>query len=219
MSEDPTQAAESAEIAQSAVESEGPPPPWGDDFNPERAWQTITHLRGREKELESEAKTWKQFREDEEFRRQQLAELGYEFEEEQEDEDDDYEEEESKPLQDPRVDQILAERAQERYERDLSRFKGDRELSQQAKDWIGYTTSRTGNSPEALEKAVNAWFEYEDGLRETVKRERPKPPTPPATPQSGRAGEAEIDRKSTTASQRRQARRDRIAAALEADQA
>jgi hypothetical protein len=32
------------------------PAPWGDDFNPERAWNTISHLRGVEKELEPKAK-------------------------------------------------------------------------------------------------------------------------------------------------------------------
>lgn len=216
MSEDPTQAAESAEIAQSAVESEGSPAPWGDDFNPERAWNTITHLRGREKELESEAKQWKQFREDEEFRRQQLSELGYEFEEDDEDDDTD-DELAAQPAHDPRVDQLIAERAQERYERDLGKFAGDRELSTQAKDWIQYTTSRSGNSPEALEKAVHAWVEYEDGLRESVKRERPKPPTPPSTPSPGRAGEEQFDRKSASAAQRAAQRRARIAAAYEAD--
>ena len=218
MSDDPTQAAESAEIAQSAVETESSPPPWGEDFNPERAWNTITHLRGREKELESEAKQWKQFREDEEFRKQQLAELGYEFEEEPDDEDD-YEDEPAQPAQDPRVDALIAERAQERYERDLEKFSGDRELSTQAKDWIQYTTARTGNSPEALEKAVKAWVEYEDGLRETARRERPKPPTPPSAPQSGRSGEQQFDRKAATASQRAAQRQARMAAAFEADNA
>ncbi len=34
------------------------PAPWGDDFNPERAWSTITHLRGVEKELEPKAKSY-----------------------------------------------------------------------------------------------------------------------------------------------------------------
>lgn len=59
-------AAESAEAAQGAVQPDVPsqeaPPPWGEDFNPERAWKTITHLRGREKELESEAKALERLR-------------------------------------------------------------------------------------------------------------------------------------------------------------
>ena len=32
-----------------------PQPPWGDDFDPERAWNTITKLRSREKQLATEA--------------------------------------------------------------------------------------------------------------------------------------------------------------------
>lgn len=31
-------------------------PPWGDDFDPARAWKTIQHLRGREADLEREKK-------------------------------------------------------------------------------------------------------------------------------------------------------------------
>lgn len=45
---------ETTEEITTAVESdeaELPTPPWGEDFDPERAWHTITSLREREKEL------------------------------------------------------------------------------------------------------------------------------------------------------------------------
>ena len=74
---DPDLVDESAEAAQSVEVADGSPPPWGDDFDAARAWQTISHLRGREKELESDAKAWKRFREDEDARRETLTELGY----------------------------------------------------------------------------------------------------------------------------------------------
>jgi hypothetical protein len=82
---------ESAPEAETAEETSASvpdaPPPWGDDFNPERAWQTITHLRGREKELESESKRLKALQEDEDALREFLAEKGFEIaEDESEDE-------------------------------------------------------------------------------------------------------------------------------------
>lgn len=43
--------------AQDGSEMESVPdassPPWGDDFNAEKAWGLVTHLRGREKELQA----------------------------------------------------------------------------------------------------------------------------------------------------------------------
>lgn len=226
MSEESTEAAESAEAAQGAVETEGSPPPWGDDFNPERAWQTITHLRGREKELEGEAKSWKKFQEDEEFRRQQLAGLGYEFEEgEAEQDDDDLDYDEETPKADPRVEKLLEwqsqleqERGQERFSRDLEKFAGDREVSGRAREWIEIATSRGGNNPKALEQAVKDWFEFEDSLLDQGRRSRPKSPTPPSTPGAGKAGEQEFDRRNASTSQRQAQRQARIAAALEASQ-
>jgi hypothetical protein len=105
------------ETAQDAVEpiepsSEEPPAPWGDDFNPDRAWRTITHLRDREKELEQQAKQFERLRNDPDAFREFLSEQGYELPEE-DDEPDDVEPE-VQTFRDPRVDQLLAEREQER---------------------------------------------------------------------------------------------------------
>lgn len=220
MSEDLSQAAESAEAAQSAVESvSSSPPPWGDDFNPERAWQTITHLRDREKELESDAKAFKRLQDDEDARRDLLSQWGYEIDEGQQEEEEELEEETPAPQLDPRVDALIAERAQEAFERDLTKFAGDREVSPQAHDWIESQTLKNGASPEALEKATKAWFEFEDGLttkaRESYLQSKQTPTRPP---QPGKAGEAEFDRKAATSTQRRLNREARIAAALEAQQ-
>jgi hypothetical protein len=70
--------------AQGAVTSEEAPPPWGDDFDPARAWKTITHLRDREKELESSHKTLRQLEDDEEARIEWLKQHGYEIEADEE---------------------------------------------------------------------------------------------------------------------------------------
>lgn len=103
------------ETAQDAVEPNEPsstesPAPWGEDFDKDRAWRTITHLRDREKELEPQAKQFERLRNDPDAFREFLSEQGYELPEE----DDEPEDVEQPTFHDPRVDQLLAEREQER---------------------------------------------------------------------------------------------------------
>lgn len=89
MSDELDLAAESADAtAEPGTPAPDAPPPWGDDFNAERAWQTISHLRGREKELESEAKLAKALREDPDALKEFLAERGYELPDDEDDEPD-----------------------------------------------------------------------------------------------------------------------------------
>lgn len=47
-----------------AETSQGEQPPWGDDFDAQRAWSTIQNLRGREKELEQAAKEYERLTSD-----------------------------------------------------------------------------------------------------------------------------------------------------------
>lgn len=78
---------EGTDAAPETGAGEDAPTPWGDDFNPERAWKTISHLRGREKELEAQAKQFQKLREDPDALREFLAEQGLEFAEDDEDTD------------------------------------------------------------------------------------------------------------------------------------
>lgn len=219
MSEESTEAAESAETAQGAVESEAPvSPPWGDDFNPERAWKTILSQRDRERELESEAKAWKRFREDEEFRREQLSELGYEFEEppEEEDEDDEPQFLTRQEFEQREQQRQIAE-SNRMFAADLKELTSERPLPKQGQDWISALYER-GKFKTAtdVKAALDEWYAYEDSLKEDGKRSRPTSPTPPSPPQPGRAGEAEFDRRSATPAQRKANREARIAAQLAA---
>jgi hypothetical protein len=228
VSEDP-QAAESAEAAQSAVETEGSPPPWGDDFNPERAWQTITHLRDREKELEPDSKAYKRLQEDEDALREFLAERGFEVDDQEDPEpeaDFDEEDDPTAHLQ-SRLDQFEqwkeqqeAEKQAERFSTDLKGFVGDRTLSQQGNDWI-ISQAHQGRikAPKDLEKAVSDWFTFEEDQKKAAVDEYLKTKRAPnSPPQPGRAGEAEFDRKNATATERRNQRQARIAALTEAEQ-
>lgn len=61
MSDDPTPVETTAPETPEAEVTDAPtiPPPWGEDFQPERAWETIQKQRAREAELEPAAKTFK----------------------------------------------------------------------------------------------------------------------------------------------------------------
>jgi hypothetical protein len=107
-------------------------------------------------------------REDDEHLGRWLKERGFEIQDD-EDLDDDLDDEPNQPGEptelEKRLAAIEADRAQERFDRDLTKELGDRELGTQGKDWITFQTVNGGNNPEALKKAVKAWFEFEDSLR------------------------------------------------------
>lgn len=126
----------------------------------------------REREERKAAKEeLRRIREDEDARREFLESLGYEVADEAEpDEEDD--EDTFEPERPKELDELLrwkqqqeAKEGQQRFEKDLGNFAGERHVSDVAKDWIALETSRTGNSPDALKKAVDKWFSAEDDLR------------------------------------------------------
>jgi hypothetical protein len=219
MSDDPTQAAEPAETAQGAVESEAPiAPPWGDDFNPERAWKTILTQRDREKELESDAKAWKRFREDEEFRRQELAGLGYELNEDTDEEEYDQPQFVSREEFERWQHEQQAAASAQAFTQDLKELTRERELSKHGRELITARFQRGDFSgPDDLKTALDEWYAYEDSLKESGLRSRPKPPTSPSPPQPGRAGDAEFDRRSATPAQRKAHREKLLAAQFAAE--
>ena len=50
------------ETEQGSVPDASSPPPWGDEFDAQRAWNTINHLRDRERELDSSHKALERLR-------------------------------------------------------------------------------------------------------------------------------------------------------------
>lgn len=206
MSDDLSQAAESAEAAQSAVEPEAPsaPAPWGDDFNPDRAWQTITHLRGREKELEQQAKQYERLRSDPDAQRQFLADLGYEV-----DEDtgvDDEVEDPDDPIQPltQKLSELEAWKAQQEHQASLDAFNKDIagfaaeakvELTEDDKFLLLQKTFQTGGNPAAARKAFDAHVELIKARDKAIidRYLKSKSDGVPSAPQPGKAGRAEFD--------------------------
>ena len=155
----------------------GSPPPWGDDFNAERAWQTITHLRGREKELESAAKAYERLQEDEDARLEQLQKWGFEIEDGADDDEEDlpdYGEEEEQPAHDPRVDvlqeqlnSVLQANAIREFNEDLDSAAKEAgvTLSQRDRVIVQRESMENGFNPQATRNALNALKEEREELR------------------------------------------------------
>lgn len=222
MPDDPLEAAESAETAQGAVESETTAPPWGDDFSPEKAWNTITQQRESEKELKERLREAEQVWEDEQALRERLQAKGFEFADAEEDDDEDDDDEPRfltrQEFEEKERQRDLAE-SNRAFAQDLKELTSERELSKHGRDLIvsRYQRGDFKNASD-LQAALKEWYEWEDSLREDGKRSRPKPPTPPAPPGAGKAGDQEFDRRNATAAQRKAQREARIAAAVEAAQ-
>lgn len=181
VSDEPIQADEAETDTQGDVTSDAPTtPPWGDDFQAEKAWSTIQAQRAAEKELKSELQRLKRLEEDEnawlEHGREKFPDQFAADDESPEDEflEDDDEPEvmtkaEFKAWQAEQEAARLAEANQQQFAADLDRFVGDRELSEYGNGWIH---NQTYDGPEDLEKAVNSWFDYEDELRGSKPRNK-----------------------------------------------
>lgn len=158
MSDDLTDPADvPVETAQDAVEPTEPssesPAPWGEDFNPDRAWRTITHLRDREKELEKQAKEFERLQNDPTAFRALAEQYGYEIPEDEPEEDVTAEQPD---FRDPRVDQLLAEREQERRNHEV--------MEQAAKDVQSIQTEIGRDlTPKELEKLGRLAIPDENG--------------------------------------------------------
>ncbi len=191
-------AEEPVEAAQDAVETTEPdsveaPAPWGDDFDPSRAWQTITHLRDREKELEKQAKEFERLQSDPDAFREFLSQRGYELPEE----DDELEHDDEAPeFRDPRVDQLLAEREQERRQQitfevnatelDEIQKQVERDLT---KEEIETLTSLAVPDKDGIPHIKPVW----DALQKLAPKEEPVKVKPSRTPPAGGPGEEKFD--------------------------
>jgi hypothetical protein len=202
VSEDPTiPADEPVEAAQSAPETTDAPPPWGEDFDAARAWQTITHQRRREAELEAVAKEFERLKSDPDAQKEFISGLGYEVEEDDIEDDDE-------PGVNPDVaalKQQLDDLAQWREQReaeeraaafnaDVDRLaeEADVELDSDDREWIAYRASKAqgGFTPEAVQAAFKALYDrdiaraqrYGERLKNSKKAPVVSPPGVPATP-------------------------------------
>lgn len=82
-----------------------------------------------------------------------------------------YQEPAAEPTPDPRIDAHDQWIALQNYERDLTRFVGDRELSDDGREFIEALNLKTGNNAKALEAAVDRWY----AVTAPPEPEKPKP--------------------------------------------
>lgn len=219
-------AIEPGEAAQDAA-TESASPPWGTDFDAERAWKTIQTLRP----FEKQAKEFERIQSDEQARAEWLKSLGYEL---ADDEDEDSEEElfeDDDPVKPLNEKLTRLEQWQEKQEaKEMAvQIRTDLDDINKDSDWDlddedrQDIVSRAARDPkgfnrDALERAHKAFTERlaRAEKRNTEQyRNSKKAPTPPPT---GKAGEQAFDRKTATDAQRRKNRTTRIAAALTAQQ-
>lgn len=190
-----TQAAESAETAQGAVDTEGSSPPWGDDFDPQRAYDSLQAARKTEKELKERLRQAESVWEDEQALRDRLQAQGYVFEEDDTEDENLYDDEDTEPA-DPRVEQHDQWIQQQQERQVLKEFNDDLEAA--AKDANVKLTDRerrgilqeslaNGFTPEATREALTGLIEDRKALRESWQAELKASKQAPHVPSSGQA--------------------------------
>jgi hypothetical protein len=174
------EAAESAEAAQDAVQDDAPSHPWGDDFDAERAWNTIQNLRAREKELEPVAKAFQRLESGEDIDTfKALAEKhGFEIPEDDDVSDALYDDDgdgDDDPV-DPRLSKVEkwieeqeARAAKAAFDEHLERLQTENEieLPKPLQEAIYVQSINSGFGPKATEAAFNA---VKEALAERDKR-------------------------------------------------
>ena len=193
MSDELDLAAESADATAEPSTPEAPdaPAPWGDNFDPDRAWRTITHLRDRERELESSAKAYQRLQEDETALREFLAEKGYELPDEDEDLDIDVEDDDPVAPLRSEMESIKEYIAEQKAERTVDAFakhlnelstSAELELSDRDKQIVFRDALDLGGLTKAnTEKAFKAhteWLQELDSRLRQGWQEKKKAPTP-----------------------------------------
>lgn len=221
---DPTQADQSAETAQGAVESTHP---WGDDFQPERAWGALQNSRATEKELKERLQSEQSVWDDEDALLARIAEKYPHLVAEEESSDDtinpdDYEDPSQAELAQVRQELAQVQEWRQQQEYQAARVKYDQhysELASKAKAEHGVelpaevfadaVLSAASNDPKGVRNdTVEAAF---NKLVDWAKAQRPQdqtPPSVPSPPPSGRQGA--VDHKPGD----RKSRQERMAAAM-----
>lgn len=163
------------------------PPPWGDDFNPERAWNTIVKQRDRERELEAEAKELHRLRNDPEAQREFLESLGYEIPDDEPEHDEEPDEDPISPrlsALEQKIQEREAAEAAKAFEDHLDELaKGkELELTPRMRKQILRESLDNGFSPDATAKAFNELVEelsdYERRAIEKYTGSKRTPPVP-----------------------------------------
>lgn len=172
---DTTEAAEETPALETADTTSDEKPPWGDDFDPQKAWDTIQTQRASEKELKERAKRADELEaelQDEQKLLDRLRERGYEVD----DDEDPALEDEDGEFRDPRVDELIAAREREQAEALVSDIQGhvkelagkqsleltDRQLRSLTREALD-----AGADPDATERLFG---EFVEELKEYDKR-------------------------------------------------
>lgn len=225
--------ADTADTAQGAVETTTTPPPWGDDFNPDRAWQTISHLRGIEKEWEPHVKAHQRLTggEDPDAFRALAERYGFEITEgspEPEDDDDDP----IAPLA-SKLEQIEQWQQQQQQRESVELFRDDvKALAAEAKveltekDYVRLyrdaeqhaATTKKNFDRAAVKEVFDEMVDERKAHEKAVIDRYRKSKDAPAPPPTGRAGEQAFDRKGASPTQRRLNREERLAGIIAAEQ-
>jgi hypothetical protein len=192
------------ETAQAAVEptTSEAPVPWGDDFNPERAWKTITHLRDREKELEKQAKEFERLQQDDSAFKDFVSQRGYEIPDE-EPEEPEYDLNED-PTADIRktVDELRQWREQQEVDKALTAFNKDIDakateasvnLDKVDRDWLLQESIKGGFTTDAVNNAFSQLAERNKQLEQAAVERYLASKRAPTPPQPGKAGAPEFD--------------------------
>lgn len=167
MSEDLESAVEAEETTpQGEVEESSPP--WGEDFQPEKAWKTITTQRESERELKERLKQEQSVWDDEDALRERLKAAGFEIAEDEEDVDDDEDlasyEDESQSEYDKRIAALEAREQERQANAAVQQFKDHvNELAAKAEielddDDVEFLFTKSVNQG-FTEKATEAAFE------------------------------------------------------------
>lgn len=220
---DPTQADQSAETAQGAVEPASSHP-WGDDFQPDRAWQAIQNGRQTEKELKERLQSEQSVWDDENALLARIAEkYPHLIAEEDEDDIPELEDEDDDPVvHDPRVDDLLAWREEQQVARAQEAFDQHyNELAAAAKQqhgvdlpaemFAGAIVAAAMQDPRGLTRDTTeeTFSKLVEWAKAQKAAEQPQVPSPPPTGRQGAIDHKPGDRNS---------RRERIANILASQQ-
>lgn len=206
MSDDPIQADEAgaAEQGSGGEQSHDDDRSWlVGDPDPERLVSYATNLRKERADLKNrlqEADVWDN--EEAVFARVQERFphwLDDNTEEEQEDDDEEFDDDdprdrelrelrERQKAHDEWIAQQNADKERARFEGDLKKFVGDRDLSDRADRAIRLEAATGQLGPQQLERLVNEWIEYEDGLRQSGIEHLKSSKKAPHVPAGGKAG-------------------------------
>lgn len=164
---------QSSEAAETAAEGSDSPP-WGDDFDAQRAWNTIQNLRSETKELKQQsqrARELEQQWDDDEALLARLRERGYEFEDDEQYNDQGYDDPDERiTRQEARLAQLEAENARRAFNADLDELASDAGVKLSARDRqiIEGDTTKYGANPAALEKAFKEYVEERKAYEKSV---------------------------------------------------